>query len=202
MVLLGLRPAELCGLRVRSVDFVRGTVHVAETLNAVHSFPGHRYGLQVGPPKTDAGDRVLPIPAWLRDDLAAMVAARAERQGAPVDPIESLFLAVKGAGPIRVADLRRWVIRPALKTAGLPQDVRTYDLRHAHASLLIDLGANPLEVAHRMGHTDPAVTLRVYGHLFDGAQENLTKQLDELRERTAAPADATVVSLDERRAQR
>ena len=152
MVLLGLRPAELCGLRVRSVDFGRGTVHVSETLNAVHSFPGHEYRLEVGPPKTDAGDRVLPIPDWLREDLAAVLAARAERRGAPIEPAEHLFLAIKGAGPIRVADLRRWVVRPALKEAGLPVEFRTYDLRHTHASLLIDLGANPLEIAHRMGH--------------------------------------------------
>jgi integrase len=72
MVLLGLRPAELCGLRVRSVDFARRTVHISETLNAVHSFPGHDYQLEVGPPKTDAGDRVLPVPEWLSDDLAGM----------------------------------------------------------------------------------------------------------------------------------
>jgi integrase len=200
MVLLGLRPAELCGLRVRSVDFVRGTVHVAETLNAVHSFPGHDYGIEVGPTKTEASDRMLPMPVWLRDDLAAMLATRAERRGTPVNPVEHLFLAVKGTGPIRVADLRRWVIRPALKAAGLPVDLRTYDLRHSHASLLIDLGANPLEVAHRMGHTDPAITLRVYGHLFDGAQEKLTAQLDDLREQTMAAPAGEVVSLDERRA--
>jgi integrase len=115
MVLLGLRPAELCGLRVRSVDFVRGTVHVAETLNAVHSFPGHDYGIETGPTKTEAGDRVLPIPAWLRDDLAAILAARGD-----VTPDGYLFLAVKGSVPLRVADLRRWVIRPALKAAGDP----------------------------------------------------------------------------------
>jgi hypothetical protein len=55
------------------------------------------------------------------------------------------------------------------------------------------------KVAHRMGHTDPAVTLRVYGHLFDGAQEKLTDQLDELRELTKPSAGATVVDLGERR---
>jgi hypothetical protein len=51
-----------------------------------------------------------------------------------------------------------------------------------------------------MGHTDPAITLRVYGHLFDGAQEKLTAQLDELREQTKVPDVGKVVSLDERRA--
>jgi hypothetical protein len=45
---------------------------------------------------------------------------------------------LKGVGPIRVPDIRRWVIRPALKAAGLPEDARTYDLRHAHTSVHID----------------------------------------------------------------
>lgn len=74
--------------------------------------------------------------------------------------------------------------RAALKTAGLPETLRTYDLRHSHASLLIDLGANVLAVAQRMGHSDPAVTLREYGHLFEAAQQQLTEQLDELRRST------------------
>ncbi len=73
--------------------------------------------------------------------------------------------------------------------------MRTYDLRHSHASMLIDLGANPLELAQRMGHTDPAVTLRVYGHLFDGAQEKLTDQLDALREHAKTTGDGTVVPI-------
>jgi integrase len=76
------------------------------------------------------------------------------------------------------------VIRPALVAAGLPETLRTYDLRHSHASLLIDLGANVLAVSQRMGHSDPSVTLREYGHLFEGAQEKLTQQLEGLRSAT------------------
>lgn len=33
-----------------------------------------------------------------------------------------------------------------------------------------------------MGHSDSTVTLRVYGHLFEGTQAKLSDQLDELRE--------------------
>lgn len=32
-----------------------------------------------------------------------------------------------------------------------------------------------------MGHTDPAITLRLYGHLFAGAQEQLTAALEARR---------------------
>jgi NADPH:quinone reductase len=65
--------------------------------------------------------------------------------------------------------------------AGLPDTLRTYDLRHSHASLLIDQGANLLAIAQRMVHSDPAFTLRVYGHLFAGVQEDLTARLDTHR---------------------
>ena len=53
------------------------------------------------------------------------------------------------------------------------------------ASLLIDDGANVLAVAQRMGHADPSVTLRVYGHLFEGVQEELTERLDRRRQAVA-----------------
>jgi hypothetical protein len=58
-----------------------------------------------------------------------------------------------------------------------------------------------LAVAQRMGHSDPSITLRVYGHLFAGVQESLTAELDELRKATerAALESGTVVPLDERR---
>ena len=57
---------------------------------------------------------------------------------------------------------------------------RPHDLRHSHASLLIELGAHPKAISERMGHSEIGVTMNVYGHLFVGAQNRLTEQLDEL----------------------
>lgn len=192
LVLLGLRPAELCGLRVGAVDFGRLTVHVTETLNVVHRYGDGRRTVVEGPTKSTSGDRVLPISAWLRDDLAAMLASRGPADRVAESP---LFRAVKGPGRLEVPMLRDHVVRPALRSAGLDESFRTYDLRHTCASLLIDQGANPLEVAQRMGHADASITLRVYGHLFEGAQQRLTDKLDELREATASGARGQVVEL-------
>ena len=180
MAYTGIRPSELCGLRVSSVDFARRVIHVTETLIPVNKFEDFEHALVPGPPKTDAGDRDIPIPQWLCDDLAAMLANRAATRGEAVAREEYLFLSQKGM-PLNRDKFRELIIRPALKAAGLPVSLRTYDIRHSHASLLIDQGANLLAIAQRMGHTDPAVTLRVYGHLFAGAQEELTQRLDELR---------------------
>lgn len=194
LVFAGLRPAELCGLRVRDVDFVRHTVSVRTTLMPVHGYGKERWRMVEGPPKTDAGDRTLPIPSWLSDDLAAMLAARSDS-----DRNRWLFQ-TRQRRPLHRDHFREQVILPALRAAGLPEAIRTYDLRHSHASLLIDLGANPLAVAQRMGHSDAAFTLRVYGHLFEGVQAKLSEQLDALRIKTAnTPQMGAVVNLDARR---
>ena len=194
LALAGLRPAELCGLRVRDVDFARHIVSVRSTLMPVHRFADEPYRVVEGLPKTLAGDRAIPVPAWLFDDLAAMLAARGT-----IDRDGFLFVSRYG-NPVNRDHFREKVIRPALRAAGLPESIRTYDLRHSHASLLIDLGASPLAVAQRMGHSDPAVTLRNYGHLYEGAQAKLSEQLDALYAATAVPpAEASVIDLAERR---
>jgi integrase len=201
LLLTGMRPAELCGLKVGSVDFARHTVHVYDTLLPVHKYADEAYQAAVpGGPKTDAGDRSIPIPAWLANELAAMLAERAQRLGHTVMPADSpLFITPKGH-PLHRDRFRQSVVRPALVAAGLPEKLRTYDLRHSHVSLLIDQGANVLAVAQRTGHTDPAMTLRVYGHLFEGVQKHLTRQLDELRAATAGqPTEADVVDLEAHR---
>jgi len=51
-----------------------------------------------------------------------------------------------------------------------------------------------LALAQRMGHSDPAITLRVYGHVFEGTQKELSGQLDGLRAATA-PDDDNVVPI-------
>jgi hypothetical protein len=54
-----------------------------------------------------------------------------------------------------------------------------------------------LAVSQRMGHSDPSVTLREYGHLIEGAQQRRTDDLDGLREATAtAPTEGAIVDLD------
>jgi len=79
--------------------------------------------------------------------------------------------------------------------AGLPKDFPTYDLRHAHASQLIDMAASPLAIKERLGHTDVLTTFRRYGHLFQGVQERLAVELEELHQRAVRRPDAEVLEL-------
>lgn len=51
------------------------------------------------------------------------------------------------------------------KGVTLPR-ARFHDLRHVHATLLLRAGVPVHVVAARLGHADPAVTLRVYAHVI------------------------------------
>ncbi|MBA3407879.1 MAG: tyrosine-type recombinase/integrase [Solirubrobacterales bacterium] len=68
-------------------------------------------------------------------------------------------------------NVRTRILHPATKRAGLDvagkPTLRTHDLRHCFASLLVAGGADVVFVASQLGHSSPAVTLTVYASLFD-----------------------------------
>jgi integrase len=45
--------------------------------------------------------------------------------------------------------------------------IRFHDLRHIHVSLLNKAGVDARTIADRIGHTDPAFTLKRYAHVFE-----------------------------------
>ena len=184
----GLRPSELCGLRVSKLDLLRRRVEVSETLMQING------ETVIGPTKSDAV-RNVPVPAFLRDAAGEYLALRRHQLGRPLAPADLVFPPITTKNGVARTEflyaesLRRYILKPALAAAGLPSDFRTHDLRHTCASLLISLGAHPKAIMERLGHSDITVTLNVYGHLFPSLEEQLTDGLDELYRSTTAVDD-------------
>jgi integrase len=147
----GLRIGELAGLRRCRVDLLRGSVQVAEIVVEVRGV------LHIGPPKTRASRRMVGLPRFVVEELAAHLADA-------TDPEAFVFTAPKG-GPLRVTGFRARVWRPATRAAGV-DGLRIHDLRHTAVALWIAAGANPKEVAARAGHASVSFTLDRYGHLY------------------------------------
>lgn len=70
-------------------------------------------------------------------------------------------------------------MKKACEKSGVKK-IRVHDIRHSHASLLIDMGSSPLLVAERLGHERVSTTMEVYSHLFPTKQTEVAKQLDEV----------------------
>lgn len=64
-----------------------------------------------------------------------------------------------------------------IKESGVKR-IRLHDLRHSHASMLVEMGFSPLEIANRLGHEKIETTLNTYSHLYPDKQEKLADRLD------------------------
>jgi integrase len=93
------------------------------------------------------------------------------------NPEAWLFPAPQG-GPIRRTAWMRRVWKPALKAAGLDQDLGTHTLRRSQVALLIAQGEHPKVIADRLGHTSVQTVLDVYGHLYEGADQSAAERLN------------------------
>jgi integrase len=113
--------------------------------------------------KTEQSARDVPLSEPTRAALDAW------RAVAPASPW--MFPAANG-GHWWYGLFRERVWTPLVERAGL-SDRTPKSLRHAGASLLLAAGAPLLAVARRMGHSSPALILRVYGHTMRDDQRKL-----------------------------
>ena len=67
-----------------------------------------------------------------------------------------------------------------LKKANIRTSIRLYDLRHTHATLLLQAGINPKIVSERLGHSTIILTLDVYSHVLPNMQKDATDQLEQM----------------------
>jgi integrase len=172
----GLRWGELAGLHVERCNLLRGSINVIEALTEVN---GH---VEVGPTKTGK-TRAVSIPRFLRDLLGEHLAMYGSPGG-------FVFTSAEGT-PLRRTFYRRHY-KPAVRRAGLPEDLRFHDLRHTCAALLIAQGAHPKEIQERLGHSTIRLTFDRYGHLLPSLDDRLREGLDRLWEEATHPVGALV----------
>jgi len=74
-----------------------------------------------------------------------------------------LFAGLDGAPPSQKRYSKAW--SDFADQIKMP-DLGFHNLRHTHASELIDAGVDIVTISKRLGHAKPDITLRIYAHLF------------------------------------
>jgi len=67
---------------------------------------------------------------------------------------------------------------PRLAKAKQSIAVRFHDLRHTHATQLLQAGVHPKVVQERLGHASIGITLDTYSHVMPGMQEEAAEKID------------------------
>lgn len=173
-VFTGLRRSELLGLRWKDVSLELASLSVVQ---AMHRLPGGQTVFLE--PKTAKGRRSVAL------SPAAILALRdhKERQqglrtfiGRILADNDLVFSHPDGS-PIH-PDIITQAFSRISRRAGL-SGVRLHDLRHTHATLMLQQGIHPKIVQERLGHATIAVTLDTYSHVLPGLQEAAALRFEE-----------------------
>jgi integrase len=168
----GLRPAEALALRWSDLH--------GDRLHVQRAAVERKGSIRFEEPKTSKSRRAVPLPAStvraLREHRKRQAAARLAAGGAWAD--QGLIFATRSGGPYRQSFLQA-KFKAVLLAAELPP-MRTYDLRHSCATLLLAAGESPKVVADRLGHSSVTLTLDTYSHVLPDMQRAATAKLERL----------------------
>lgn len=154
----GMRLGELLALNPKDVDLEKRTISITKSYQ--------RLGKKdvITPPKTPKSKRVITVPEFLAVDIKDYMDSLYDLQeNDRLFPITKYYLEHEMQRGIKESGVKR---------------IRVHDLRHSHASMLIELGFSPLEIANRLGHEKVETTLNTYAHLYPNKQTKLAERLD------------------------
>lgn len=171
-VFTGMRRGEILGLRWSDIDLEKGVIHVQRTLYKTKG------KLVFQEPKTRGSKRSIVISpiviSALKKHRVRQQEMRLKLGQAYVD--HDLVVCSWNGNPVDPSDLNE-DFKMAIKKAGVPQ-IRFHDLRHTHATILLQLGEHPKVVSERLGHSSVTITLDTYSHVLPDMQRALAENLE------------------------
>ena len=154
----GMRLGELLALTVGDFDFVAGTVRISKSLARISGED------LITPPKTKDSVRTITMPEQLAADVQDYISALYRAK-----PGTRLFSSItKG---YLETEMKRGIRESGVKP------IHIHCIRHSHASMLVQMGFSPLEIANRLGHGRVTTTIETYCHPAEDAQTKIAERL-------------------------
>lgn len=169
LVSTGMRFSEATALTPADIDVTKRTVRI----NKAWKYSG-TYHPQIGPPKSKKSNRTITVSQSALDVL----------------DMTAEYVFTNGAGnPIRAQEFFNTGWKPAREKAaklGLGKCPRVHDLRHTHASWLINAGTPLPVVQARLGHQNITVTIQMYYHVDQRAEQQAASTIEHMLTPTPA----------------
>ena len=146
-----IRRGECCGVQWKDVDFAKNTITICGNLCYTPD-----KGIYLDTPK-NGRSRTIDVDPQI---IALLRELRLEQSKKAIS--QYVFTQEGSPEPIHPQSPARYLQNFAKKYG--VQDLHPHKLRHSFASIAITNGADIASVSEKLGHTDKAVTLRMYTH--------------------------------------
>ena len=156
----GMREGELLALTAADFNFSTQTISITKSYSRLNGQD------LIQKPKTSKSIRTITIPPFLCSIVQTYM-----NSIYGLHKHDRLF-------PITKHSILRYLHNGSQK-AGVKK-IRVHDLRHSHASFLVDQGFSPLVIKERLGHENIETTLNTYSHLYPSQQTKLLDVMEKL----------------------
>lgn len=170
----GMRQGEILGLRWKDFDMDNQTIYIRQTLT-------QEAELKAGA-KNNSSIRSIHISNKLVSELKAhrkLVLEEKLLLGQNYNDFD-LIICTRSGKPIIPRNFRKEFYNLTEKI-GLPK-IRFHDLRHTHATILIQQNVNVKLISERLGHAEIGTTLDTYSHVLPNMQKTVSDELDKVIE--------------------
>jgi integrase len=160
LIYTGMRVGELTALHWEEVDLDKAMITVKYNLYRLDG----KY--QLSTPKTKSSARVIALPPQLVEILREQKSWQDERRKAVGNRwIERGAVFTGSYGEYMNKNYINLQFKQLLAKHSFP-DIHIHDLRHANASLLINMGVPVKVISEHLGHRDTRTTETIYAHVF------------------------------------
>ncbi len=179
----GVRRSEVLGLRWHDIDLRQATMSINRGLLAL----GYELHESLG--KTPNARRRVDLDPTTVSMLEAWRAwQRAEHTAVGIPDSDWVFTAADGQ-PVHPHAISQTFERIARRAMVPP--IRLHDLRHTHATLLIQAGVPAKVVSERLGHGKSTFTIETYQHVLPGMQAHAARTFESLVVPRVLPGSAS-----------
>ncbi|MDE3839358.1 site-specific integrase [Bacillus methanolicus] len=173
----GMRKGEILALHWDDIDFEKKTITIKKTLYRIKD----QYLLTE--PKTLNAIRTI----YIDDDIVRVLKKQRVKQNLEklkyggVYQDQNLVFAQEDGSFVQPSAVNALFLR-FIRQMGIKR-IRFHDLRHTHATILLQMGVNPKIVAERLGHSSVQITLDTYSHVLPSMKKDLAEQFSKAMKR-------------------
>lgn len=167
---LGIRSGEAFALKWGNIDFKNKTVTIKHTVT--RNEEGNWF---VGPPKSDAGIRTLPLPTSLETALN-------DWKEEALYNIDEDFVFPKPNGDYYTTSASSSWLRAFFKKHPEMHRITPHGLRHTLATIIYygNDKVDPKDVQYLLGHSDVKTALDIYTHITEQNKKNISDSMHNL----------------------
>jgi len=181
-VTTGMRRGEIAALEWSDINFENGRIYVSRAMKKIDK------EIEISAPKNKSSYRSIGMTNSLMDILKNWKVTQMEnriRYGQYysdnfISGKKRSFICTYENGKAIHLDYYSRALNKAIKELKIDKHVRFHDLRHTHATLLLEQNVEAKIVQDRLGHSNISTTMDLYSHVTKNAQNHAVDKLNEI----------------------